>query len=192
MIKFTVVELLNKGVHIGHSKRLSTYLFDRYLVGYRHGVALIDLQQSAFMLRRALAFVTEVVSKRGTVLFVDRLMKKRTRMFYGHLFVKRGWITGGLTNMSALSNNFNERTSNFLPSAIVLLSEDKNKYYLFNEARKLGIPSVGIIDSNMSPGLATFPIAGNNDTVGSVKLYLALFRRAVLWGVLKDRLEFGN
>lgn len=190
MVKFTLKCLLANGVHIGHSRKFTSSLFERYLFGYRHQISLIDVQQSSLMLRRGLAFITDVIASRGVVLVVERLFRNVDKTFYGQLSVKRGWIAGGLTNMSNLRTNFSTSSFKCLPSAVVFLTEDKNKYYFFNEAKKLGIPSVGVIDSNMFPGLASFPIVGNNDMVGTTSFYISLFRRAILAGYLKEKLRF--
>jgi SSU ribosomal protein S2P len=49
-----------------------------------------------------------------------------------------------------------------------------------NEARKLGIPVIGIVDTNNSPELVDYMIPGNDDSIRSIKLYCQTASAAVL------------
>lgn len=49
-----------------------------------------------------------------------------------------------------------------------------------SESKKLGIPVFGIIDTNADPDLVDFPIPGNDDAVGSVRMILQLMADAVV------------
>ena len=51
------------------------------------------------------------------------------------------------------------------------------------EATKLGIPVVAIIDSNSDPTFVTFPIPGNDDAARAIDLYCSLTAQAVLDGI---------
>jgi small subunit ribosomal protein S2 len=50
------------------------------------------------------------------------------------------------------------------------------------DAAKVGIPTVGIVDSDCNPNIITYPIPGNDDTLESIQLYLHLFKQAILLG----------
>ncbi len=52
-----------------------------------------------------------------------------------------------------------------------------------NEARKLGIPVVAIVDTNCDPDAITHPIPGNDDAARAITLYCDLVARAVLDGI---------
>jgi small subunit ribosomal protein S2 len=61
---------------------------------------------------------------------------------------------------------------------------DTNKESLaIQEAKKLGIPVVAVIDSNSNPDGIDFPIPGNDDAIRSITLYCDLVSRAVLAGI---------
>ncbi len=49
-----------------------------------------------------------------------------------------------------------------------------------SEAKKLGIPVFGIIDTNADPALVDYPIPGNDDAVGSVRIILQVMADAVV------------
>ncbi|MEE2657365.1 MAG: 30S ribosomal protein S2 [Candidatus Latescibacterota bacterium] len=50
------------------------------------------------------------------------------------------------------------------------------------EARKLGIPSVAIVDTNCDPDLVTYPIPGNDDAIRSIELVTRVMADAVIEG----------
>jgi small subunit ribosomal protein S2 len=56
-----------------------------------------------------------------------------------------------------------------LPGLLFVIDSKKEKIAV-NEANKLGIPIVAIVDTNADPDLITVPIAGNDDAIRSVEL----------------------
>src|SRR5271169_6001164 len=50
------------------------------------------------------------------------------------------------------------------------------------EARKLNIPVVAIVDTNCDPDLVTFPIAGNDDAIRSVRMVMATVGQVIPQG----------
>ena len=70
-----------------------------------------------------------------------------------------------------------------LPQAIWVV--DTNKEHLaIDEARKLRIPIVGILDTNCDPDEVDFPIPGNDDAIRSVALLTRVLADAVAEGLL--------
>ena len=51
------------------------------------------------------------------------------------------------------------------------------------EAKKLGIPVVGIVDTNANPNEVEFPVPGNDDAIRAIQFYCDLVSDAVLDGV---------
>lgn len=70
------------------------------------------------------------------------------------------------------------------PGAIFVLDmlEDINAV---REARKLGIPIIGLADSNVDPGLADYPIPCNDDATKTIALVLDYVHRAIVAGQAK-------
>jgi len=68
-----------------------------------------------------------------------------------------------------------------LPSLIFLV-DSKKELICTKEARKLGIPTIGLIDSNCNPDDVDFVIPGNDDAVRAVKLITAKIADAVIAG----------
>lgn len=66
-----------------------------------------------------------------------------------------------------------------IPDVIFVLDVGYEKNAI-SEAKKLGIPVVGIVDSNNSPELIDYVIPGNDDSIRAVKLYCETVSAAVL------------
>lgn len=66
-----------------------------------------------------------------------------------------------------------------LPS-LIFLADSKKEYICTKEARKLGIPTIGLIDSNCNPDDVDYVIPGNDDAVRSVGLVAEKIADAVL------------
>ena len=68
-----------------------------------------------------------------------------------------------------------------LPGAVFIVDAKKERIAV-NEARKLGIPSVGIVDSNCNPDEITYPIPGNDDAIRAIRLLSSRMADAVIEG----------
>ena len=69
------------------------------------------------------------------------------------------------------------------PSAIWVV--DTNKEHLaITEARKLGIPVIGILDTNCDPDDVTYGIPGNDDAIRSIQLLTRIIADAVAEGLI--------
>lgn len=66
-----------------------------------------------------------------------------------------------------------------IPDVIFVLDVGYEKNAI-SEAKKLGIPVVGVVDSNNSPELIDYVIPGNDDSIRAVKLYCESVSAAVL------------
>lgn len=54
------------------------------------------------------------------------------------------------------------------------------------EARRLGIPVIGVLDTNSKPEGIDFPVPGNDDATRAIRLYCDLVAEAVLDGIQAD------
>ncbi|MDM7856083.1 30S ribosomal protein S2 [Cellulomonas alba] len=71
-----------------------------------------------------------------------------------------------------------------VPSAVWIV--DTNKEHLaVDEARKLGIPVVAILDTNCDPDVVDYPIPGNDDAIRAVQLLTRVIADAAADGLLK-------
>ena len=68
-----------------------------------------------------------------------------------------------------------------LPGAIFVVDPRKENIAI-QEAHRLGIPVVGIVDTNCDPDELDFPIPGNDDAIRAVKLITGALATAVIEG----------
>ncbi|MFV0430777.1 MAG: 30S ribosomal protein S2 [Alphaproteobacteria bacterium] len=107
---FTIRQLLESGVHFGHSTRRWNPKMQPWLFGERNGVHIIDLQQTAPLLYRAMQAVEKTVASGGRVLFVGTkrqaspIIAEAARKS-GQYFVNHRWLGGMLTNWKTVSNS---------------------------------------------------------------------------------------
>ena len=66
-----------------------------------------------------------------------------------------------------------------LPEAIIIVDSTK-EYNAIREARKLGIPVFGLIDTNCDPDDVDYVLPGNDDAVRSIKVVLGALTNAII------------
>jgi small subunit ribosomal protein S2 len=205
-------ELLEAGVHFGHQTRRWNPKMKRYIYGARNGIYILDLHQTLSLFNDASNFLQNIVSNRGSVLFVGtkrqaqepiRVAAKRT----GQFFVNERWLGGMLTNFPTIQGRIQrlkelERwetdgtMERFPKKEQLVLREQKDKLERFlggikdmhrlpdalfivdlkkeriavDEARRLGIPIVAVVDTNCDPDDADYVIPGNDDAIRAIQL----------------------
>jgi small subunit ribosomal protein S2 len=75
------------------------------------------------------------------------------------------------------------RTMARVPSAVWIV-DTKKEHLAVNEARKLGIPVIAILDTNCDPDEVDFPIPGNDDAIRAVTLLTRVVADAVADGLM--------
>jgi len=68
-----------------------------------------------------------------------------------------------------------------LPSAVII-TDTRKEAIAVQEAKKLGIPIVAIIDTNCDPDPVDYPIPGNDDAIRSIKLVCSVLADAIIEG----------
>ncbi len=86
---------------------------------------------------------------------------------------------GGIKNM------------NGMPDAIFIVDPRKERIAV-QEAHILGIPIIGIVDTNCDPDEIDYPIPGNDDAIRAVKLVTETIANAVLEGKQGNQNEDGS
>jgi small subunit ribosomal protein S2 len=72
-----------------------------------------------------------------------------------------------------------------LPGAIFVI-DTKKEHIAVQEARKLGIPVIAVVDTNCDPGEVDVVIPGNDDAIRAVKLMASVVASAILEGRSKE------
>jgi small subunit ribosomal protein S2 len=110
MPTFTMRQLLEAGVHFGHTTRRWNPLMRPFIFGARNGVHIIDLEQTVPMLHRGLEAVREIAAGGGRVLFVGTKRQASevvaaSAQRCGQYYVNHRWLGGMLTNWKTISNS---------------------------------------------------------------------------------------
>ncbi|XP_045112480.1 28S ribosomal protein S2, mitochondrial-like isoform X2 [Portunus trituberculatus] len=187
---FTVEDLFNARVHLGHTEGSLDEHMSQFVFGSRLGYLIIDLDQTAGLLRDALNFIAHIAFRGGIILFIGRtpqhqLLIEDTAKECGEYAHTRFWQGGVLTNSTV---QFGCVTR--LPDLIIALHTMNNvisQHTAIRDAAKMLIPTVAVVDTNCNPNLVTYPIPGNDDSAASVNLYCKLFKAAILRGKEKRK-----
>ncbi|CAH3037923.1 unnamed protein product [Pocillopora meandrina] len=178
---FTLKDLFNANVHLGHNEGCWDPLMKPYLFGVREKHHIIDLNQTVVHLRLALNVLSHIAYKRGKILFISahpqfEELTQRTARECDEYFITRRWRGGTLTNSYMLLG-----TTELVDMIIFLHLPSLGKNTLaVTEAAQLNIPTIGIVDSDCNPNMIMYPIPGNDDTPSAVQLYCNLFKKVII------------
>ena len=69
---------------------------------------------------------------------------------------------------------------------ILFIIDTNREHIAVLEARKLGIPIIGIVDTNCDPDIIDYPIPANDDGVKSVQFILDSFKKVLINDTVED------
>ena len=103
MSNVSMRDMLKAGVHFGHKTRYWNPKMKPFIFGSRDKVHIINLEKTVPMFNEALAFINNVSSKKGKVLFVGTKRAasdaiKNAAEKSDQFFVNHRWLGGMLTN----------------------------------------------------------------------------------------------
>ena len=64
--------------------------------------------------------------------------------------------------------------------ALVFIIDTKKEKIAVAEANRLGIPIVGVVDTNCDPNVIDYPIPGNDDAIRAIKLFTSMVADSVI------------
>ena len=230
---FTMRQMLEAGVHFGHSTRRWNPKMEQFIFGERNKTHILDLQQTVPMFQQALQALSDVTSRGGRVLFIGtkRAASEKiaeTARNCGQYFVNHRWLGGMLTKWSTVSQSIrrlrdlgarfeNGEINQLTKKEILQLTREKEKLestlggikemggipdMLFiidtnkeaiavQEANRLGIPVVAVVDSNANPDGVDYIVPGNDDAMRAITFYCELVQAAVLDGLQTELMKSG-
>ena len=209
MSVISMKQLLEAGVHFGHQTRRWNPKMKEYIYTERNGIYIIDLQKSVGKVDEAYKAVSDIAADGGSILFVgtkkqaqDAVQTEADRC--GMYYVNERWLGGMLTNFKtmqedgtfdvlpkkeviALKKEMDKLQKNLggikemkrLPDAIFVVDPKKERICV-QEAHTLGIPLIGICDTNCDPEELDYVIPGNDDAIRAVKLIVSKMADAVI------------
>ncbi|KAI5935076.1 28S ribosomal protein S2, mitochondrial [Manis javanica] len=131
------------------------------------------------MFQDAQKFVKQLASNGGTILMVGTKRQAREMVAAeaqraGVPFVDQRWLGGMLTNFKTVKTSIKRREGNEGPARSRPGSHEQEgtaDVHRRGRSRKLGIPLVGVVDSNHNPEGIDYVIPGNDDSAKAVQLY---------------------
>ncbi|WP_375595963.1 30S ribosomal protein S2 [Algihabitans albus] len=135
-------QLLEAGVHFGHTTRRWNPKMAPYIFGERNNVHILDLQQTVPLFHQALVFLRQVAAGGGRVLFVgtkrqasDVVADAARRS--GQYYVNHRWLGGMLTNWKTISQSIkrlkeldarlSEEESGLTKKELLIMTRDRDK-----------------------------------------------------------------
>jgi small subunit ribosomal protein S2 len=83
-----------------------------------------------------------------------------------------------------------------LPDLVVMVhTRDRMQYSdhpAIVDSAKVGIPTIGLVDTDCNPNLITYPVPGNDDSQDSVQMFLNLVKQAIVLGKEQRKAERGQ
>ena len=103
-------QLLEAGVHFGHTTRRWNPKMEPFIFGTRSGIHIIDLEQTVPMLHRAVEAIRAVAAAGGRILFVGTKRQATSVVAEaarrcGQYYVNHRWLGGTLTNWKTISHS---------------------------------------------------------------------------------------
>ena len=231
---FSMRQMLEAGVHFGHSTRRWNPRMKPYIFGERNKIHILDLQQTVPMLHAALKALSDVTSRGGRVLFVgtkraaaDKIAE--TARNCGQYYVNHRWLGGMMTNWATVSQSIrrlrelearmdSDEINQLTKKEVLQLTRERDKLELtlggikemgglpdmlfvidtnkeaiaVEEANRLNIPVVAIVDTNAKPEGVDYIIPGNDDAMRAISFYCELAQAAVLDGLQTEMMSSGG
>ncbi|HIG73016.1 MAG TPA: 30S ribosomal protein S2 [Bacteroidetes bacterium] len=103
-------------------------------------------------------------------------LKKKERLMRSRELEKLDRVLGGIADMAKL------------PGALFVV-DVKREHIAVDEAKKLGIPVIALVDTNVDPDLVDYPIPANDDAMRSVALFTRVIADAVAEGASTAKME---
>lgn len=112
----TVEELLEAGVHFGHSVNKWNPKMEPYIYAAKQGVHILDLDQTQKLLKEAGEYLFDVASKGGQIIFVCTKKQvaqiaKEQAIRCGALYMNERWIGGTITNFNIIKKSVDKLIS---------------------------------------------------------------------------------
>jgi len=88
-------------------------------------------------------------------------------------------------DMQRMSRNFEGLLEMEKTPAALLVVDTRNEEIAVAEAIRLGIPVIGLVDTNSDPTILTYPIPGNDDSIKSIRIVVETLMDAIQAGIAR-------
>lgn len=198
--KITYIQLLMYGVHVGHSFE-NSLLYTAWLVyTYCQNLLIMNLYKSIYILRAGLICIRTSCYIKGPVWFINldkaaELYTKFAATNCGEIGWSSKWVNGLISNYLTLYQVFNKlykisstahkkrqfwatgtNTENWFLTRLtwprtIFVSSVANSYNPVREALYLGIPCLGVVDTDTYCNIVSIAFPGNDESIECLVFY---------------------
>jgi len=171
MATLSMKQLLESGIHFGHQTRRWNPKMARYIFGERHGIYIIDLQQTLRQMQKAYRAVRDTVAQGGDVLFVGtkkqaqdvvKQQAERCGMFY----INNRWLGGTLTNWETIQKSIESMTKlQELESSGKIEAFSKKEAIMFRKRREKLEKNLAGIQKMGNPPALMFVVDSHRESI---------------------------
>ena len=178
-------QLIGICAHIGNHRYNWNPETERFAIGYRNSTMIFNLSLTNFYFNRALGFVEKLSKKFGRI-FIYGLNEKNDRQLVkrftrsGQVVCTTNWKGGFVSNAKLFGKTIKNTRKKF--SAALSLRYDYQNYSFPLECKNLKIPSICIVDSDVSPENFSYPIPINSKSHGGAEILSFYFLSKVFNG----------
>ena len=202
----SIKALIESGVHFGHRASLWNPKMRPYVYGRRKLIHIIDVRETVRGTKRQASETIETQATRcgmpfiaerwlgGTLTNFETIRSRLRRLEELEAIMQGDLLSTYSKKMQAalgreyrkMYRNLNGlRNMDRYPAAMVVVDPRKEKNAV-REARKLGVVSIALIDTDSDPDEVDLPIPGNDDSIRSIDLVISYLADAVAEGA-KER-----
>jgi small subunit ribosomal protein S2 len=206
--KFSYNQLMWYGVHIGHSFLTSLFYTSWLIYSYTSNILILNLFKTLQGMRSGLSSIIGAVSSYSPIWFINLDQSAGIPVRYlagscGEFSVTSFWINGFISNYVSVYNTYRKLkkiswfahpaknknavdiykiwylTRNTWPRT-VFISNVNSSYQPAKETISLGIPCIGIVDSNTYTHVVSIALPGNDDSVECLVFYNEFISKFIL------------
>jgi small subunit ribosomal protein S2 len=75
---------------------------------------------------------------------------------------------------------------------VMFVIDAKKEAIAVREAERMGIPCIGVVDTNCDPDVVPIPVPGNDDAIRAVQLFCSVMAEAVMEGRMRAEKYFSD
>ncbi|KAL2346021.1 hypothetical protein Fmac_000021 [Flemingia macrophylla] len=187
-----IQKLLSTNAQVG--RRVAAHHLKEYTYGFRNKMAIIDSDKTLICMRSACNFIASLARQNGRFMFINtnplfddifHLMTTKVGSFRPSTSAL--WRTGGFLTNSYSPKKFRSRNKKLVfgptqPPDCIVIVDTERKSSVINEAFKLQIPVVALVDTAMPLDVynrIAYPVPAN-DSVQFVYLFCNLITKTLL------------
>ena len=167
-------QLLEAGVHFGHLKKKWNPKMLPYIFAEKKGIHIIDLNKTVEHLQETAAALKQIAKSGKKIMFVAT--KKQAKEIVSECakkvnmpYATERWL-GGIAQLGRL------------PAALFLV-DIGHEHIALAEAKRLGIQTFGMVDTNCDPNKVDFSIPANDDATKSIAIITNYITAAIAEGL---------